>query len=118
VPAWHPPEPQPARSLLETVGPAFTARYEADPELAIATSISKSMWTSNPGKQPEQLLFGRHAFLHSSVSSVTLFLWRCCWPAGMLTPLITSTPPDTPLPPIRLMPSSPRQATCCVTAPA
>lgn len=50
VPQWQPPEPEPAKSLLETVGvPAFTCRYLEDPELAMATSISKSMWTSNPG---------------------------------------------------------------------
>lgn len=50
LPAWAPPEAEPARSLLETVGvPAFTQIYHQDPELALATSMSKSMWTSNPG---------------------------------------------------------------------
>lgn len=50
VPAWEPPAAPPARSLLHTVGiPAFTSRYQQDAELAMATSISKSMWTSNPG---------------------------------------------------------------------
>jgi hypothetical protein len=50
VPVWEPPQPEPGKSLLETVGiPAFTCRYTDDPELAMATSISKSMWTSNPG---------------------------------------------------------------------
>lgn len=60
LPAWVPPEAEPARSLLQTVGvPAFTQRYHQDPELALATSMSKSMWTSNPGtarrRQPQQM---------------------------------------------------------------
>jgi hypothetical protein len=50
LPKYEPPAPEPVKGLLDTVGvPAFTCRYLQDPELAMATSISKSMWTSNPG---------------------------------------------------------------------
>jgi hypothetical protein len=49
LPAYEPPAatPGPKRTPL----PAFAATYSpaADAELALATSISKNMWTSNPG---------------------------------------------------------------------
>lgn len=36
--------------MLDTIGvPAFTQAFKQDPELSIGTSISKHMWTSNPG---------------------------------------------------------------------
>eukprot|EP00879_Flechtneria_rotunda_P009951 GHRR01010407.1.p1 GENE.GHRR01010407.1~~GHRR01010407.1.p1 ORF type:complete len:162 (+),score=56.61 GHRR01010407.1:339-824(+) len=47
---WVPPQAEPPKSMLETVGlPNYTETYKQDFELSMATSMSKSMWTSNPG---------------------------------------------------------------------
>lgn len=47
---WVPPVPEVPKTMLETVGlPQYTATYKQDAELSMATTMSKSMWTSNPG---------------------------------------------------------------------
>eukprot|EP00775_Hariotina_reticulata_P011659 gene11659-11802_t len=47
---WVPAQPEVHKTLLETVGlPQYTSTYKQDPELCLATSMSKNMWTSNPG---------------------------------------------------------------------
>jgi hypothetical protein len=47
---WVPPVEEPPRTLLQTVGlPGFTSTYKQDAELSVATTMSKNMWTSNPG---------------------------------------------------------------------
>jgi hypothetical protein len=45
-----PPVKEPPKTLLQTVGlPGFTGTYKQDAELSVATTMSKNMWTSNPG---------------------------------------------------------------------
>ncbi|KAG2451365.1 hypothetical protein HYH02_003968 [Chlamydomonas schloesseri] len=45
-----PTPPEPAKSLLETVGlPSHVQTIRQDPEQALSLSISKHMWTANPG---------------------------------------------------------------------
>ncbi|KAF6259233.1 flagellar associated protein [Scenedesmus sp. NREL 46B-D3] len=47
---WVPPKEEPHTTLLQTVGlPGFTGTYKQDAELSVATTMSKNMWTSNPG---------------------------------------------------------------------
>jgi hypothetical protein len=47
---YNPPPPPPSQSMLETVGlPPFTRAIQADPEQRLASVMSKSMWTCNPG---------------------------------------------------------------------
>ncbi len=47
---WQPPQPETPKTLLETIGmPSFASTFKQDPELALGTSLSKHLWTSNPG---------------------------------------------------------------------
>ncbi|KIY97029.1 flagellar associated protein [Monoraphidium neglectum] len=50
IPAYNPPSPPPPLSVLDQVGlPAFTRAAKRDPELVMGTTMSKSIWTCNPG---------------------------------------------------------------------